>query len=69
MKAFGDNNGAAVAINPKNGGILRSSASLVTTQTCSSRESAQRTTMPLQDDESRPLYNRDCVANTRRDRR
>lgn len=58
MKAFGDNNGAAVAINPKNGGILAFVSQPGYDPNLFVEGISTKNYDALQDDESRPLYNR-----------
>jgi penicillin-binding protein 2 len=58
MKAFGDNNGAAVAINPKNGGVLAFVSQPGYDPNLFVEGISSKNYKALQADESRPLYNR-----------
>jgi penicillin-binding protein 2 len=58
MKAFGDNNGAAVAINPKNGGVLAFVSQPGYNPNLFVEGISSKNYKALQEDDSRPLYNR-----------
>ncbi|MCB1785523.1 MAG: penicillin-binding protein 2 [Chromatiaceae bacterium] len=58
MQAFGDNNGAAVAINPKNGGVLAFVSQPGYDPNLFVEGISTKNYDALQKDENRPLYNR-----------
>lgn len=58
IKAFGDNNGAAVAINPKNGGVLAFVSQPGYDPNLFVEGISTKNYKALQDDHARPLYNR-----------
>ncbi len=58
MKAFGDNNGAAVAINPQNGGVLAFVSQPGYDPNLFVEGISRKNYQALQEDDSRPLYNR-----------
>jgi penicillin-binding protein 2 len=58
MAAFGDNNGAVVAINPKNGGVLAFVSQPGYDPNLFVEGISRRDYAALQEDENRPLYNR-----------
>ena len=58
IRAFGDNNGAAIAINPKNGGVLAFVSQPGYDPNLFVEGISNRDYDALQEDESRPLYNR-----------
>ncbi len=58
IKAFGDNNGAAIAINPKNGGVLAFVSQPGYDPNLFVEGISTRDYDALQQDENRPLYNR-----------
>ncbi len=58
IKAFGDNNGAAIAINPKNGGVLAFVSQPGYDPNLFVEGISTRAYDALQQDENRPLYNR-----------
>lgn len=58
MRAFGDNNGAAVAINPKNGGVLAFVSQPGYNPNQFVEGISTKNYRALQQDENRPLYNR-----------
>jgi penicillin-binding protein 2 len=58
MRAFGDNNGAVVAINPRNGGVLAFVSQPGYDPNLFVEGISRRDYAALQEDENRPLYNR-----------
>jgi penicillin-binding protein 2 len=58
IEAFGDNNGAAIAINPKNGGVLAFVSQPGYDPNLFVEGISTRDYDALQEDEDRPLYNR-----------
>jgi penicillin-binding protein 2 len=58
MRAFGDNNGAVVAINPKNGGVLAFVSQPGYDPNLFVEGISRRDYATLQEDQNRPLYNR-----------
>ncbi|WP_078121469.1 penicillin-binding protein 2 [Thiosocius teredinicola] len=58
MDAFGDNNGAAVAINPKNGGVLAFVSQPGYDPNLFVEGISTKNYQALQQDDARPLYNR-----------
>lgn len=58
MKAFADNNGAVVAINPKNGGVLAFVSQPGYDPNLFVEGISRKNYSALQEDENRPLYNR-----------
>lgn len=58
MKAFGDNNGAAVAINPQNGGVLAFVSQPGYDPNLFVEGISTKNYKALQENDSRPLYNR-----------